>query len=56
MRTSLSLLGFNEFNDKDNLVLFNFRESERDIKETPIVPFSSDNPLGPKKYKTIRKG
>ena len=32
VRTSLSLLGFNEFNDKDNLVLFNFRESKRDVK------------------------
>ena len=32
-------IGFNEFNDKDNLVLFNFRESERDVKETPIILF-----------------
>ena len=47
---------FNEFNDKYNSVLFNFREFERYIKETLIVPFSSYNPLGPKKYKTIQKG
>ena len=32
-------IGFNEFNDKDNSVLFNFIESERDVKETPIINF-----------------
>jgi len=32
-------IGFNEFNTKDNSVLFNFRESERDVKETPISFF-----------------
>ena len=33
------LFGFNEFNDKDNSVLLNFRESKRDVKETPIILF-----------------
>jgi len=30
---------FNEFNDKDNSVLFNFRESKGDGKATPVVLF-----------------
>jgi len=47
---------FNEFNDKDNSVLFNFRESEKGRKENSNIPFSSPNPLSPKKYKTIQKG
>ena len=47
---------FNEFNDKDNSVLFNFRESEKVRKVNSNVPFSSYNPLSPKKYKTIQKG
>lgn len=56
-RTSLSLLcHFNEFNDKENSVLFNFRESEKVRKENSSIPFSSANPLSPKKYKTIQKG
>lgn len=32
-------IGFNKFNDKDNLVIFNFIECERDVKETPIILF-----------------
>ena len=47
---------FNEFNDKDNSLLFNFRESEKGRKENSNIPFSSPNPLSPKKYKTIQKG
>ena len=47
---------FNEFNDKNNSVLFNFRESENVRKVNSKGPFSSHNPLSPKKYKTIQKG
>ena len=47
---------FNEFNDKDNSVLFSFRESEKGCKENSSIPFSSRNPLSLKKYKTIQKG
>ena len=54
--TSLSLFSFNEFNDKNNSVLFNFRESEKERKGNSKIPFSSSNPLSPKKYKTIQKG
>ena len=47
----MSLLSFNEFNDKDNSVLFNFRESEKERKGNSKISFSSSNPLSPKKYK-----
>ena len=32
-------ISFNEFNDKDNSVSFNFRESERNGKKTPKIIF-----------------
>jgi hypothetical protein len=47
---------FNESNDKENSVLFIFRESEKVQKVNSMIPFSSSNPLSPKKYKTIQKG
>ena len=47
---------FNEFNDKDNSVFFNFRESEKGRKVDSGGPFSLYNPLSPKKYKIIQKG
>ena len=36
--------------------LFIFRESEKVRKVNSKIPFSSSNPLSPKKYKTIQKG
>jgi len=47
---------FNEFNDKNNSVLFIFRESEKGHKGNSKTPFSSSNRLSLKKYKTIQKG
>ena len=49
-------IGLNEFNDNDNSVLFQFRESEKGQKGNSNNPFSSYNPLSLKKYKIIRKG
>ena len=44
---------FNEFNNKDNSVVFMFREFEKGRKENSIILFSSNNPLGMKKNKII---
>ena len=49
-------ISFNEFNDKDNLASFNFRESERKRKEDFEGSFSLYNPLSPKKRKIIQRG
>jgi len=57
LKTSLSLFNdFNESSDKDNSILFIFRESEKVHKVNSESPFSPPDPLSPKKYKTIQKG
>ncbi|MFB8894213.1 hypothetical protein, partial [Microbacterium plantarum] len=53
--TSLSLFDvFNEFNDKDNLALFMFREFEKEQKENSTSSFLLICLSSPKKHKTIQ--